>query len=250
MHQWGLLSHVTGRWPKDYSSIKWQEVAVVQQIRIPQHSSNISMNFRKFFWVFDLNTFKFMGFYFDIWFVFRLSYPDFLQSPVPNRRDPLMQKLMHADMLERRLNLDVPEFYVGSIVAVTMSDPNMQNRRNRFLGICIRREREGLHSQFTLRNVINGLGMLRLIACDNHYFRCRSHVRSLQSDHFEDRNNQIGTPTWRWSYLLGGCTAWVFNFRFQHGANSPSSWKPGARKSVESEVAIATVDSPLGILWL
>lgn len=61
-------------------------------------------------------------------------------------------------MLERRLNLDIPEFYVGSIVAVTISDPNVQNRRNRFLGICIRREREGLHSQFTLRNVINGLG--------------------------------------------------------------------------------------------
>lgn len=61
-------------------------------------------------------------------------------------------------MLERRLNLDVPEFYVGSIVAVTVSDPNVQNRRNRFLGICIRRERVGLHHQFTLRNVINGLG--------------------------------------------------------------------------------------------
>lgn len=70
-----------------------------------------------------------------------------------------MQKLMHADMLERRLHLDIPEFYVGSVVAVTLADPNMQNRRNRFLGICIRREREGLHSQFTLRNVINGLGM-------------------------------------------------------------------------------------------
>ncbi|KAI6183388.1 39S ribosomal protein L19, mitochondrial [Aphelenchoides bicaudatus] len=90
---------------------------------------------------------------------FHLSYPDFLQSPVVNRRDPLMRKLMHADMLERRLNLDIPEFYVGSIVAITISDPNVQNRRNRFLGICVRREREGLHSQCTLRNVINGLGV-------------------------------------------------------------------------------------------
>jgi large subunit ribosomal protein L19 len=65
---------------------------------------------------------------------------------------------MRADMLERRMNLDVPEFYVGSIVAVTLADPNMGNRQNRFLGICIRREREGLFHHFTLRNVVDGLG--------------------------------------------------------------------------------------------
>lgn len=81
-----------------------------------------------------------------------------MQSPVENRRVPLFENLQRADQLERRLVLDIPEFYVGSIVAVTVSDPNMQNRRNRFLGICIRRERTGLHHIFTLRNVINGLG--------------------------------------------------------------------------------------------
>jgi large subunit ribosomal protein L19 len=81
-----------------------------------------------------------------------------MQSPVINRRNPLFEKLQRADQLERRLNLDIPEFYVGSIVAVTVSEPNMQNRRNRFLGICIRRERPGLHHRFTLRNVLNGLG--------------------------------------------------------------------------------------------
>lgn len=76
-----------------------------------------------------------------------------------NRRDPLFEKLQRADQLDRRLNLDIPEFYVGSVVAVTISDPNMQNRRNRFLGICIKREKEGLAHNFTLRNVINGLGV-------------------------------------------------------------------------------------------
>jgi ribosomal protein L19 len=44
-------------------------------------------------------------------------------------------------------------------MAVTMSDPNTSNRQNRFVGICIRREKEGLHSNFTLRNVVDGLGI-------------------------------------------------------------------------------------------
>uniref|UniRef100_A0A915P9Q5 Large ribosomal subunit protein bL19m n=1 Tax=Meloidogyne floridensis TaxID=298350 RepID=A0A915P9Q5_9BILA len=90
---------------------------------------------------------------------FALSYMDFLPSQVWTRRDPLFQKLVHADMLERRMRIDIPEFYVGSIMAVTMSDPNLQQRQNRFVGICIRREKEGLHHNFTLRNVIDGLGV-------------------------------------------------------------------------------------------
>ncbi|CAD5206367.1 unnamed protein product [Bursaphelenchus okinawaensis] len=90
---------------------------------------------------------------------FPLSYPEFLHSPVQNRRVALYEKLVRADMLERRLNVDVPEFYVGSVLAVTSSDPNMNNRQNRFLGICVRRHKTGLHHTFTLRNVVNGLGV-------------------------------------------------------------------------------------------
>lgn len=41
-----------------------------------------------------------------------------------------------------------------------MSDPNLASRQNRFVGICIRREKEGLHHNFTLRNVIDGLGLI------------------------------------------------------------------------------------------
>ena len=89
---------------------------------------------------------------------FSLAYPDFGQDVVANRRNPLFEQLQRADQLERRLQLDVPEFYVGSVVAVTLADPNMPNRRNRFLGICILREMVGLKHNFTLRNVINGLG--------------------------------------------------------------------------------------------
>lgn len=90
---------------------------------------------------------------------FPLTYPDFLPSQVWDRRDPLLTELVQVDMLERRMNIEIPEFYVGSIMAVTMADPNMGNRQNRFVGICIRRHREGLFHQFTLRNVIDGLGV-------------------------------------------------------------------------------------------
>ncbi|CAI5437985.1 unnamed protein product [Caenorhabditis angaria] len=86
-------------------------------------------------------------------------YPDFLQSPVWNRRNALKEELERRDMLERRMNIDIPEFYVGSIVAVTSSDSNLGAKEHRFVGICIRREKEGLHHQFTLRNTIEGIGV-------------------------------------------------------------------------------------------
>ena len=47
---------------------------------------------------------------------------------------------------------------VGSIVAVTVSDPYAPGRSNRFLGICVQREGHGLRHTFTLRNVIDGQG--------------------------------------------------------------------------------------------
>ncbi|CAP33285.1 Protein CBR-MRPL-19 [Caenorhabditis briggsae] len=86
-------------------------------------------------------------------------YPDFLQSPVWNRRNALKEELERQDMLERRMNIDIPEFYVGSIVAVTSSDRNLGSKEHRFVGICIRREKEGLLHQFTLRNTIENIGV-------------------------------------------------------------------------------------------
>nr|CDJ97393.1 39S ribosomal protein L19 [Haemonchus contortus] len=68
---------------------------------------------------------------------FPLIYPDFLQSPVWNRRNPLFEELIHKDMLERRMNIDIPEFYVGSIVAVTTSEKCLGSKEHRFVGICI-----------------------------------------------------------------------------------------------------------------
>ncbi|KAJ1363114.1 mitochondrial 54S ribosomal protein YmL19, variant 2 [Parelaphostrongylus tenuis] len=90
---------------------------------------------------------------------FPLIYPDFLQSPVWNRRNKLKEELEHQDMLERRMNIDIPEFYVGSVLAVTTSEKYLGSKEHRFVGICIRREKQGLHHQFTLRNVIEGIGV-------------------------------------------------------------------------------------------
>ena len=47
----------------------------------------------------------------------------------------------------------------GSVLAVTSADPYAPSRRNRFVGICIQRERHGLKHQFTLRNIVDGLGV-------------------------------------------------------------------------------------------
>lgn len=60
------------------------------------------------------------------------------------------------DMLARRTILDIPEFYVGSILAVTHSDIHAPGKSNRFVGICIYRQGSGLRASFMLRNVVDG----------------------------------------------------------------------------------------------
>lgn len=62
-------------------------------------------------------------------------------------------------MIARRKVMDIPEFYVGSIVAVTISDIHSPGKTNRFLGICIIKMGSGLRCNFTLRNVIDHQGV-------------------------------------------------------------------------------------------
>ncbi|CAH8469439.1 unnamed protein product [Dicrocoelium dendriticum] len=57
-------------------------------------------------------------------------------------------------MMLRRRNLVIPEFYVGSILSVTVADAFAPNGSHRFVGICIERCNEGLWTTFTLRNVL------------------------------------------------------------------------------------------------
>lgn len=43
----------------------------------------------------------------------RHIYPEFLPDPNPDWRNSLREKLERADMLKRRSQIDIPEFYVG-----------------------------------------------------------------------------------------------------------------------------------------
>lgn len=90
---------------------------------------------------------------------YRFIYPEFLPDPNPIYRNALREKLERMDMLARRTHIAIPEFYVGSILAVTYSEPHAPGKVNRFVGICMERQGAGLRSSFTLRNVVDSQGM-------------------------------------------------------------------------------------------
>ncbi|XP_029985127.1 large ribosomal subunit protein bL19m [Sphaeramia orbicularis] len=83
--------------------------------------------------------------------------PEFI--PPRQRTDPFKFSIERKDMIRRRKVLDIPEFYVGSILAVTMSDPNASGKTSRFVGICIQRGGKGLGATFVLRNIIDNQGV-------------------------------------------------------------------------------------------
>ncbi|XP_051265808.1 39S ribosomal protein L19, mitochondrial [Dicentrarchus labrax] len=83
--------------------------------------------------------------------------PEFI--PPRQRTNPFKFYIERKDMIRRRQVLNIPEFYVGSILAVTMADPNASGKTNRFVGICIQRGGKGLGATFVLRNIINNQGV-------------------------------------------------------------------------------------------
>lgn len=89
----------------------------------------------------------------------RLEYQEFLPDPDLNFRNPIREKLERADMIKRRSAIDVPSFYVGSIVSVTSSDKHDVSKKRKFLGLCIAKRYAGLRHEFVLRNVIDNLGV-------------------------------------------------------------------------------------------
>ncbi|XP_055635363.1 39S ribosomal protein L19, mitochondrial [Toxorhynchites rutilus septentrionalis] len=90
---------------------------------------------------------------------YRFIYQEFLPDPKVEWRNPIREKLERMDMLDRRSNIDIPEFYVGSVLAVTSSDVHAVGKTSRFVGICIQRERCGLRARFILRNIVDHQGM-------------------------------------------------------------------------------------------
>lgn len=92
---------------------------------------------------------------------YRFIFPEFLPDPEPSFRNSLAEKLQRVDMLARREVLEVPEFYVGTVMAVTVSDAASPhpNKLSRFVGICIDRGGTGLRAWFIVRNVVEGQGI-------------------------------------------------------------------------------------------
>jgi len=92
---------------------------------------------------------------------YRYIFPEFLPDPNPDFRNNLSERLQRKDMLARREALEIPEFYVGSLMAVTVSDTASPhpNKLARFVGICIDRGGCGLRAWFILRNVVEGQGV-------------------------------------------------------------------------------------------
>ncbi|XP_065257583.1 large ribosomal subunit protein bL19m [Emys orbicularis] len=87
----------------------------------------------------------------------RFLSPEFI--PPRERTDPLKFYIERTDMIRRRKVLDIPEFYVGSILSVTTADPYASDKTSRFVGICIQRGGKGLGATFVLRNIIEGQGV-------------------------------------------------------------------------------------------
>merc|ERR1719318_2188550 len=92
---------------------------------------------------------------------YRYVFPEFLPDPNPSFRNTLSERLQRKDMIARREVVEIPEFYVGTIMAVTISDAASPhpNKLSRFVGICIDRGGCGLRAWFTLRNVVDGMGV-------------------------------------------------------------------------------------------
>lgn len=71
----------------------------------------------------------------------------------------LLNFLNQSDIQKRKRKFDIPLFTSGSYLAVTRADPLSSSGTSKFVGICIARTNKGLGSIFTLRNVINGMGV-------------------------------------------------------------------------------------------
>ncbi|KAL3266607.1 hypothetical protein HHI36_010771 [Cryptolaemus montrouzieri] len=90
---------------------------------------------------------------------YRYIYPEFLPSPEIKFRNAIREKLERKDMVARRTQIAIPEFYVGSILSVLTSDLHSPGKTEKFVGICIKREGCGLRAKFILRNVIDHEGV-------------------------------------------------------------------------------------------
>ncbi|XP_018044407.1 PREDICTED: LOW QUALITY PROTEIN: 39S ribosomal protein L19, mitochondrial-like [Atta colombica] len=86
---------------------------------------------------------------------YQFIYPEFLLDPDLKYHNSLREKLERMDMMARRMHVAIPEFYVGSVLAITYSEPHASGKINKFVGICIEQKGSGLRAICVLRNVVN-----------------------------------------------------------------------------------------------
>ncbi|KAF7493353.1 39S ribosomal protein L19 [Sarcoptes scabiei] len=89
----------------------------------------------------------------------RFAYPEFLPTKEFEHKSPILEQIVREDMIKRRCVLDIPEFYVGSILSVTITDRWASGKISKFVGICIERNGQGTFANFTLRNRVDGQGV-------------------------------------------------------------------------------------------
>lgn len=89
----------------------------------------------------------------------RFAYPEFLPISEAKYRNPVLEMIVREDMIKRRMMIDIPEFYVGTIMAVTITDHWASGKLSKFVGICIERNGQGTFANFTLRNRVDGQGV-------------------------------------------------------------------------------------------
>ncbi|CAK9294547.1 unnamed protein product [Gordionus sp. m RMFG-2023] len=91
---------------------------------------------------------------------YRFIYPEFLPNNNDwTKRNKLCEMLERKDMIKRRMKMVIPEFYVGTIMSVTVADPYAEDKINKFMGVCILRGEHGMRHFFILRNIIDNLGV-------------------------------------------------------------------------------------------
>lgn len=85
--------------------------------------------------------------------------PELVPTTYWGHRDSVREALERVDLAKRRATLKIPEFYVGSLVSVTVADECSPTKQTKFVGICTEKGEPGLRHRFTLRNVIDDQGV-------------------------------------------------------------------------------------------
>jgi len=77
-------------------------------------------------------------------------------SPQKQPTWSVWKKLVRQDCLRRRQQIEIPEFYVGSILAITYADLHAPDKNQRFVGRVISMEGFGTNHKILMRNKVMG----------------------------------------------------------------------------------------------